>query len=226
MKMFLKATILASLASFAFATVFITSPIDGTVFTGGQKATIRWQDSPDKPSLADWGNSKVSIYTGNAIQQSSLQQIAASVDVSKVNTVEFTVDPSIGPNGKFYFIRVESLALKDSKSPQYPALAFSAKFELNGMSGKFSAAVQAQVDGEQANPIGGGSSGSSSSSSSAKPTSTTSSSSSSTSAPSRANNAAASSTQSNAAGRISSTSRFNSAWVGVLGGIAAGALLL
>ena len=30
-----------------------------------------------------------------------LQEISPNVDVSKINTIEFTPDASIGPNGKF-----------------------------------------------------------------------------------------------------------------------------
>lgn len=227
--MFFKVAILASLTSYALATLFITSPTASTTFTGGKNATIKWQDSPDKPSLSEWGFVKVSIYTGNALQQTLLQEIASSVDASKINTIAFTPDPNIGPNGNSYFIRVESLSLKDSKSPQYPALAFSAMFELEGMSGNFSPAVQQQVDGAKDNPVGGsagGSTGGSGSATGTKPTGASSTSSNSTNSPTKAN-AAASSTQSNAAaGRVSAMSGVSLSWVGVLGGIAAGALFL
>ncbi|KAL0580941.1 hypothetical protein V5O48_001033, partial [Marasmius crinis-equi] len=90
--LFFKAAVLASIASGAFATIFITSPTASTTFEAGKKATITWQDSKDAPALSQWGNCKVSIYTGNANQQTQLQQISASVDVSKTSTIEFTPD--------------------------------------------------------------------------------------------------------------------------------------
>jgi len=55
---------------------------------------------------------------------------------------------------QFSFIRFESLAFKDPKQPQFPALAFSAKFELTGMNGKFTPEVQQQIDGASSLPIG------------------------------------------------------------------------
>jgi len=55
---------------------------------------------------------------------------------------------------QFSFIRFESLSFKDPKQPQFPALAFSAKFELTGMNGKFSPEVQQQIDGASSLPIG------------------------------------------------------------------------
>ncbi|ESK94723.1 hypothetical protein Moror_14218, partial [Moniliophthora roreri MCA 2997] len=67
--MFFKSALVASLASSACATIFITSPTASDTFTGGQNATIKWQDDGKAPSLKDWGLAKVSIYTGNAKQQ-------------------------------------------------------------------------------------------------------------------------------------------------------------
>ncbi|KAH8833884.1 hypothetical protein DL96DRAFT_1578722 [Flagelloscypha sp. PMI_526] len=100
------------------------------------------------PSLADFGNAKVSIYAGNSQQQTSLQTISESVNVATTSSIQFTPDPKIGPNANEYFVRVESLALKDAASPQFPALAFLAKFTMAGMTGEFSDAVKAQIAGQ------------------------------------------------------------------------------
>jgi hypothetical protein len=89
------------------------------------------------------------------MQQTPLQQIVPSVDVSTTSSVQFTPDASIGPNGNEYFVRFESISLKDAKAPQFPALAFSAKFTMAGMTGTFNATVQAQIDGQSTAPIGG-----------------------------------------------------------------------
>jgi hypothetical protein len=151
--MFTKSFIVLALAAQAFATVFITSPVASTTFSGGKQATISWQDDGASPSLKDFGPAKVSIYVGNAQQQTSLQLITASVDVSTTASIQFTPDPTIGPNSNQYFIRIESLSLKDAKQPQYPALAFSAKFAMDNMSGTFSDAAQAQIAGQSTAPL-------------------------------------------------------------------------
>jgi hypothetical protein len=144
-----------SLVAAASANIYITSPVAGTVFTAGENSTITWQDDGKSPSLESLGPCKVSVYIGNAIQQTSLQLIVDSVDVSKEDSVVFTPDGSIGPSGSDYFIRIESLSLKDSANPQYPALAFSAKFTLNGATGTFTPAEQSQIDGASTAPLGG-----------------------------------------------------------------------
>ncbi|KAG6889945.1 hypothetical protein C0995_013472 [Termitomyces sp. Mi166 len=153
--MFSKSLILFALSASALGKVFITSPTASTTFVGGQQATISWQDDGMAPSLKDFGPAKVSIYAGNAQQQTSLQLIVPSVDVSTTQSIQFTPDPSIGPNGNQYFIRVESLSLKDSAAPQYPALAFSAKFTMSGMTGTFSQAVIDQINGQSTAPLAG-----------------------------------------------------------------------
>lgn len=220
--MFFKSAVVASLASSAFATIFITSPVATSTFTGGQKASVTWQDDGKAPSLASWGLAKVSIYTGNANQQTSLQEITNSVNVSAINSIEFTPNAAIGPNSKEYFVRIESLSLKDAASPQYPALAFSAKFQMNGMSGTFSPAIQAQIDGQSTAPLAGSSSTSSSPSSM---TTSKVSSASTTATTGRA--AAASASASSESNGASAVSMGNSkALLAVLGGIAAGAMLL
>jgi len=153
--MFSAPVVLLALASSALANVFTTSPVASTTFTGGQQATINWQDDGAAPSLASFGPAKVSIYVGNAQQQTQLQLITASVDVSTTASIQFTPDGTIGPNGNDYFVRFESLSLKDAASPQYPALAFSAKFTMASMTGTFNTTVQAQIDGQSTAPLAG-----------------------------------------------------------------------
>ncbi|KAL4067427.1 hypothetical protein V8B97DRAFT_917627 [Scleroderma yunnanense] len=153
--MFSSAIVSLALAASALANVYITAPVATTSWPGGQPAAVTWQDDGQSPSLASFGAAKFSIYVGNANQQTPLQLISASVDVANVSSLTFTPDPTIGPNSGEYFIRVESLALKDAKSPQYPALAFSAKFTLTNMSGTFNSSIQQEIDGQSTAPIGG-----------------------------------------------------------------------
>jgi len=153
--MFAKFAVLATLAASVSATVFMTSPVAKTSCAAGQNCTITWQDDGSAPSLSTFGLSSVGLYVGNAIQQTQIQPIADNVDVSKLSTVIFQPDATIGPNSGVYFIRFTSANTKDTASPQFPAEAFSAKFTLTGMTGTFSAAVQSQIDAASTAPIGG-----------------------------------------------------------------------
>ncbi|KAH9474772.1 hypothetical protein JR316_0013237 [Psilocybe cubensis] len=151
--MFSKVFVALTLASTAFATVFVTAPVASSTFSAGKENTIRWQESGEAPTLAEFGPARISIYAGNSQQQTLLQAIETNIDVSKESSVTFTPDASIGPNGSEYFIRFESLSLKDDKQPQFPALAFSAKFTLEGMTGVFNATVASQIAGQATAPL-------------------------------------------------------------------------
>ncbi|KAG1814174.1 hypothetical protein EV424DRAFT_1414307 [Suillus variegatus] len=152
--MFSKAVISFALAGSALANVFITSPVASTTFTAGQQATVNWQDDGLSPNLTSFGASLIGIYTGNANQQTLLQTISSSVDVSTISSVNFTPDGTIGPDSNEYFVRFTSINLKDATNSQFPAEAFSAKFTMTGMTGTFNATVQAEINGQSTAPIG------------------------------------------------------------------------
>jgi hypothetical protein len=143
----------ASLLPSALAAVYCTAPVATTSWAAGAPVSITWLDNDIAPRAADFGPSKISIYVGNAKQQTPLQLISDSVDVSTTQEIVFTPDASIGPSGGDYFIRFESLGLKDPADPKYPALAFSSKFALTAMTGSFNTSVQAQIDGASTAPI-------------------------------------------------------------------------
>jgi hypothetical protein len=153
--MFTQLAVVLSLTASALCNVFVTEPVASTTWNGGSKQTVTWQDNGNTPTLASFGPAIISIYVGNAQQQTSLQTISPNTDVSKASSVDFTIDATIGPNANEYFIRFESLGLKDATNPQYPALAFSAKFTLASMTGNFNATVQSQINGQSTAPIGG-----------------------------------------------------------------------
>jgi len=153
--MFTSTFVVLALSASVFANVFITAPVSSTTFAAGKPNTVSWQDDGKQPSLQSFGPAIVAIYAGNAQQQTLLQTIAPNVDVSKTQAVSFTPDPTIGPNGNQYFVRFQSLSLKDATQPQYPALAFSARFTMSGMTGTFNSTVQAQINGQSTAPIGG-----------------------------------------------------------------------
>jgi len=137
---------LAAFAPFARADVYITSPTASTTLAAGQQGNIAWQDSNNGSSLANIGPCLIGLYVGSQTQQALLQTLGTAVDVSKNNSLTWTPDATVGPNGQ-YFIRFQSLNLKDSSNPQYPYQAFSAKFTLSGMTGTFPPAVQSLING-------------------------------------------------------------------------------
>jgi hypothetical protein len=153
--MFSKALIVLTLATASFAKIFTVAPVAATKYSGGKEAVVRWQDDGSAPSLKDFGPAQISIYVGNQLQQTRLQTINSSIDVSLESQVTFTVDASIGPDSSEYFIRFESIGFKDPDAPQFPALAFSAKFTLDSMTGVFSAPVLQQIAGQSTAPLGG-----------------------------------------------------------------------
>jgi len=143
-------------AQSTLATIYVTDPVATTTFTGGQTATISWEDDGATPSLATIGSASVGIYVGSTQQQSLLQMIIGSVDVSTTASIQFTVDPTIGPDGDYYFVRFTSLGYNDPTNPAYKYEQFSARFTLTGMTGTFNATVQGEVNGATgANAIAG-----------------------------------------------------------------------
>jgi len=145
--MFAQYAVVLALSAVALGKVFIIEPVATTTWTAGEPQTVSWQDDGTAPSLAQFGPAKISIYVGSAQQQTLLQAITPSLDVSQAGSVEFTPDPKIGPNSNAYFIRFESISLKDTAAPTTPALSFSAKFTMSGMTGTFSPDIQAQING-------------------------------------------------------------------------------
>jgi len=171
-------SLLASFTLFSnvLATVFLTSPTAQTACTGTKVCTISWEDDGKAPSLTQFGLASIGVWVGSVTNQTELQHIQDGVNVATTSAVQFTVNPAIGPNSAVYFVRFTSQALKDNTTG-FPVEAFSAKFNLNGMSGQFSPSVQAQIDGASASPVptpSAAPSGSSSAAASTKPTSSSS----------------------------------------------------
>ncbi|KAI0772957.1 hypothetical protein BD413DRAFT_543492 [Trametes elegans] len=137
--------LLAAAASPAFGTLFITQPVASSKWSAGQQQTISWQDDGQAPSLAEFGDAVVSIYVGSEKSQTSLQTIVDNVNVASTSSIAFTPDASIGEDGAYYFIRIDSKNAKSPQNPAYPAQGFSAKFALTGMTGTFDATVKQQI---------------------------------------------------------------------------------
>jgi len=153
--MFTQYAVVLAFASVALGNLFVTEPVATTTWQAGTPQTVSWQDDGKAPDLAAFGPAKISIYVGSAQQQTLLQTITPSLDVSTAGSIQFTPDPAIGPNSNQYFIRFESIGLKDATTPTAPALSFSAKFTMSGMTGTFSPDVQAQINGASSAPLSG-----------------------------------------------------------------------
>ena len=151
--MFKSLVTLALCAQAALAGVYITTPVATTDAIGGQILHVTWQDNGESPSLAEIGPASMDIYTGSMTLQTFLQTLASRVDVSKAPYVNTTIDPSIGPDGAYYFVKVTSLDLKDPNNAQYPYTAYSAKFTIGNMAGQFNATVLAQIDASNSSSV-------------------------------------------------------------------------
>ncbi|TFY76643.1 hypothetical protein EWM64_g7372 [Hericium alpestre] len=122
--------VVLAISPVAFGKLFTTSPVASTTFPAGQPATVNWQDDGSAPNLQAFGPSDIGLFTGSVNQQVLLQSIATAVDVSKQNTIQWTPNANVGPDGSKYFIRFTSNGLKDPAQPNFnfPAEAFSAMF--------------------------------------------------------------------------------------------------
>merc|ERR1712029_153762 len=145
--------ILASLAAgavqYASATLGVTYPVASTVCRGGQACgPFEWQgDDSVAPPAADFGRSTVGIYTGTVNAQTLFLDLGTLSDPTSITDIEATTIPAtLGPNGDFYFLRIESV---DGTDPDtgFPLQAFSAMFTLTGMRGELTGPAQAQIDG-------------------------------------------------------------------------------
>jgi len=136
---------IASLVPQALATLFPTSPVATTICTAGQSCSITWDDRNGNPTLAQIGLVRVGLYTGNAQQQTLIQAITTDPIAASLGTVPFTPNAAAGANSKLYFIRFDAVNFTDPTTLK-PMLSFTAKFELQGMTGTFNATVQQQID--------------------------------------------------------------------------------
>lgn len=125
---------LLALAAPALATIYTTNPVAHTQAYGGQVLRIDWVDDGEAPNLPDIGPCSIDLCIGSESNQRCIQNLGESVDVSAASSISATIDPSVGENGKYYFIRYSSLNLKEG---EYPYQQYSARFYLNSMEGSF-----------------------------------------------------------------------------------------
>ncbi|KAI1792423.1 hypothetical protein LXA43DRAFT_341238 [Ganoderma leucocontextum] len=125
---------------FAFlvqATLYITSPLPATVCSGGKACTVEWFDDGVSPLLADIGACHVALYNG---EQKLVQQINP-VDVSAQHGLQFTPDPTAGPDSSLYYINFTSVNPVDGATYHQ----FSTMFTINSMTGSFNSPISSDA---------------------------------------------------------------------------------
>jgi len=137
----------AAVVSQVSATIFVTDPVGSTTCTAGEVCTVVWDDDGTAPLLSTIGTCSIDLCTGGQQQQTCLQNISPSTNVSQILNATFTPLATDGPDGAVYFIKFSSLGYKDPSNPNFAYTSFSAKFTLAGMTGTFNSTVEAEISG-------------------------------------------------------------------------------
>ncbi|KAL8283387.1 hypothetical protein RQP46_005797 [Phenoliferia psychrophenolica] len=169
------AVLLAASSSLVQASFFVTAPTAPIIITAGKSYNLTWiadggATAKALPLAKEFGPTHVGLFTGSATQQTEVQQFGTLPGPFVRNYWPVVVDPTVGPDSDLYFFRFMSLNATDAAG--VPLEAFSARFTMKGMTGKFTAAMNAQNAGIDAAatlvsavPLGGATSGAAASSS-------------------------------------------------------------
>ncbi|KAH8101680.1 hypothetical protein BXZ70DRAFT_1063742 [Cristinia sonorae] len=117
------------------ATIYVTSPREGSSCTGGSRCSIQWLDNGVAPFLSDIGPCRVGLYNG----QGRLVEQIDDVDVGATHAIVFVPDPNAGPNSDSYYINFTSLDPVGNPPQIYSQ--FSVLFTLDGMTGSLASPV-------------------------------------------------------------------------------------
>lgn len=110
---------------------------------GGKQLTVEWNDNGQAPRRRDWGRVNIFLATGSQNVQYKLQTLDTNVDYN-AGQGSYHIDPTVGPTGGYYFLRLEGT---NTTTHSVPAMAFSARFRLEDMTGTFNSTVMATVQG-------------------------------------------------------------------------------
>ncbi|CAO1628810.1 unnamed protein product [Jaminaea pallidilutea] len=146
MKLTLLLTALVAAATPALSTIYITNPVSNTKLKGGDKVNIHWQDNGQFPKTSDWGAIDIWLAAGSESSQYKLDKVASNLSTSR-SSRSYTIPKNIGPSGQYYFFRFESQKAAANGTATY--MAFSARFNLSGMSGNFNSTVLAAAQGKE-----------------------------------------------------------------------------
>ena len=115
-----------------------------TVGHGGKRLRVEWNDDGKAPSRRDWGRVNIWLATGSRDVQYKLQPLATNISYN-TDSADYNIDASVGPSGGYYFLRFEGT--NASQTGGIPPMAFSARFNLDSMTGNFNSTVMAQLSG-------------------------------------------------------------------------------
>lgn len=213
-----------AIAQPALATIAVTSPVASTDATGGKKLDIEWQDDGKSPLVngKEWGRISIWLATGSVNTQFKLAQLASNLSPDTTYVSE-TIPASAGPNGKQYFLRFEGTRT-DNKTG-YPIMAFSARFQLDGMTGTFNSTITAANNGAT-DPITGAAGASTTSSTSSGMATSTRAATTSTGGASNSAAAAAASASTKSSGAAPAVGGVPLDWLALSGAVALGAAAL
>ncbi|SJX61949.1 uncharacterized protein SRS1_12933 [Sporisorium reilianum f. sp. reilianum] len=127
----------------AVSTIMVTKPVASTTGHGGKRLDIAWNDDGKTPTHRDWGRVNIYLATGSRDVQFKLQTLDTNVSYNQGGG-SYRIDPTAGPNGGYYFLRFEGT---NTTTNAIPAMAFSARFTLDQMTGKFNQTIMSTLQG-------------------------------------------------------------------------------
>jgi len=129
---------LVASAPLAFAYPDITIPAGGASVPGGIAFSVTWKDSGSAPSISDLTTYTLFLFSGSNTAPQQLYSLSSGT-LATASTVSVTVPVGTGGTGtNAYFLGMLSVA-----SAGGTIWTYSDRFTLTGMTGTFSAAVQA-----------------------------------------------------------------------------------
>ncbi|SAM81111.1 uncharacterized protein UBRO_02748 [Ustilago bromivora] len=131
-------------ADAAVSTIVVTKPVASTNARAGRRLQVEWNDDDKAPTRRDWGRVNIYLATGSRNVQYKLQTLASNVSYNQ-DEGSYNIDASVGPSGGYYFLRFEGT--NTSAAGGSPPMAFSARFNLNGMTGNFNSTIMSQLQG-------------------------------------------------------------------------------
>ncbi|CDS00647.1 uncharacterized protein SPSC_03110 [Sporisorium scitamineum] len=127
----------------AVSTIVVTKPVASTTGHGGKRLDIEWSDDGKAPTHRDWGRINIYLATGSRDVQFKLQTLDRNVSYNQGGG-SYKIDPTSGPSGGYYFIRFEGT---NTTTNAVPAMAFSARFSLDQMTGTFNSTIMSTLQG-------------------------------------------------------------------------------
>lgn len=110
---------------------------------GGKRLNIEWNDDGKTPTRRDWGRVNIYLATGSRDVQYKLQTLATNVSYN-AGEGRYQISPTVGPTGGYYFLRFEGT---NTTTNSIPAMAFSARFRLEDMTGNFNSTIMSTIQG-------------------------------------------------------------------------------